>query len=186
MLEVHRVSVGLNIPVDFRASVECSTPNNLHRRIWKINVTFLVRVVNSSLRYTQATPASNQHLWLRESFVRVFQSHVLQFYLVCSVHSSQRFSVQVLILNPQMYNTATNVIWIPTAMTCNITYPVLIMSCLHGVLENSFIISSNNLFKNIPIEHYNYAKYMGHRVGPMRSSSLSRTCYSQVVRAFNY
>jgi hypothetical protein len=71
-------------------------------------------------------------------------------------------------------------------MACNITYPVLIVSCLHNVLEGRFMISSNNFFKNITTQQYNYAKYMGYRAGPMRSSSKSRTCYSQIVIPFNY
>jgi len=55
------------------------------------------------------------------------------------------------------------------------------MSCLHNVLENSFMISSNDLFKNITIQQYNYAQYMGYR-----SSSQSPTCYSQILIPFNY
>lgn len=39
-------------------------------------------------------------------------------------------------------------------MDCNITYPVLMMSCLHNVLETPFMISSNNSFKNITIQEY--------------------------------
>jgi len=33
---------------------------------------------------------------------------------------------------------------------------------------------------------YNHVKYMGYRAGPMRSSSQSRTCSSQIVIPLNY
>jgi hypothetical protein len=88
------------------------------------------------MRYTQAKPAGNRTLWLRESFVRLFRFHVLQFYLVRYVYFSWHFTVQVHSLNSYMYNNVTNFIGIPTAMDCNLTYPVLIKYWLQNNLVN--------------------------------------------------